>query len=173
MTGPKESDQYDDPTMPFVYLNMSKDEYARITEKTILTLLYVYDTHMADFDWLVRANDDTYLVMENMRSFLAHKCPTQKVVYGKVLRYYRHARKYTHGDNRRGFLQGGSGVLMSREAVRLFGAEMRRDPSFCVMLDGTAEDQEMSDCFRKLGVYPGETRDSLNRERFLMDSFAQ
>ena len=70
-------------------------------------------------------------------------------------------------------MQGGSGVLFSHESVRLFGKAMEMNSSFCVMLNGAAEDQEISDCFRKLNVYPGESRDELNRERFLMDTFAQ
>ena len=50
MTGPKLDTQYDDPTMPFVYLNIT-DLYERITEKTIQTLLYVNDNLKNDFDW--------------------------------------------------------------------------------------------------------------------------
>lgn len=61
MTGPKLKEQYDDPLMPFVYLNIT-DVYERITEKTIQTLMYVHDNYIEDFDWLVRANDDTYMV---------------------------------------------------------------------------------------------------------------
>jgi hypothetical protein len=31
----------------------------------------------------------------------------------------------------------------------------------------------MSNCYRKVGVYPGESRDSLKRERFLMNAFEE
>jgi len=109
--------------------------------------------------------------MENLRQFLANKCPSEKKVYGKILKYYRNKEIYTNGDNTRGFLQGGSGQLVSREAIRLFGEAMKEDANFCVLLMGEAEDQEMSNCFRKLNIYPGESRDELNRERFLMDPF--
>ena len=60
---------------------------------------------------------------------------------------------------------------MSREAFRLFGEAMKNDSKFCVLYQGTAEDQEISNCLRKLDIYPGETRDELMRERFLMDPF--
>ena len=172
MTGPKASDQYDDPRMPFVYLNIT-EQYQRITEKTIKTLMHVYEHLLSEFDWFVRANDDTYLILENLRSFLANKCPDEKVMYGKILRYYRFRNTYTNGNNTRGFVQGGTGVLFSRESVRLFGEAMKKDPTFCVMKMGQLEDQEISDCFRKLNIYPGETRDSADREQFLMDTFEQ
>ena len=57
--------------------------------------------------------------------------------------------------------------------MQRFAKEMRKNASFCVMIDGRTEDQEISDCFRKLNIYPGESRDELNRERFLMDTFEQ
>jgi hypothetical protein len=41
------------------------------------------------------------------------------------------------------------------------------------MLNGELEDQEISDCFRKLNVYPGETKDSLGRHRFFHDNYPQ
>ena len=171
ITGPKDKDQIDDPRMPFVYLNMT-DKYQSITEKTLKTIMYTYENLMDDFDWLVRANDDTFLILENLRSFLANKCRDERVIYGKILKMnYANRQIYTSGDNTRGFLQGGSGVLISNEAVKLFAQAMKNDSKFCTMIHGNLEDQEISDCLRKLNIYPGETRDHLNRERFFMDPF--
>ena len=172
MTGPKSPGQDDDPNIPFVYLNIT-DIYDRITEKALKTMEYIYDHLMDDFDWFVRANDDTYIIMENLRLFLANKCPDEKVIYGKILSYYRHKHRYNRGNNSAGFLQGGSGFLISRESLRLFVKEYKKDAKFCVMIAGSKEDQEICDCFRKINIYPGETRDSQNRERFLMDKFDQ
>ena len=172
MTGPKSPDQDDDPTIPFVYLNMT-DTYNRITEKALKTMEYIYDNLMDDFDWFIRTNDDTYIIMENLRLFLANKCSDENVIYGKILRYVANKNIYTSGNNSKGFLQGGSGFLISRESLRLFVREYKKDAKFCVMLSGTREDQEISDCFRKINIYPGETRDSQDRERFLMDRFDQ
>ena len=172
MTGPKELGQLDDPQFNFVYLNMT-DEYERITEKALLTFEYIYDNLMEEFDWFVRANDDTYIIMENLKLFLANKCPDEKIIYGKILKHLNNGEKYNAGDNSKGFLQGGSGFLISRESLRLFVESMRKDPDFCVMIAGELEDQEISNCFRKIDVYPGETRDELGRERFFMDKFRQ
>ena len=77
------------------------------------------------------------------------------------------------GDNSRGFIQGGSGWLSSREAIKRFGEAMKKDSNFCVCTNGALEDQEISDCYRKVDVYPGESRDEENRERFLMETFAE
>ena len=172
MTGPKQPEQKDDPNFEFVYLNMT-DNYERITEKALLTFEYIYDNLMEEFDWFVRANDDTYIIMENLKLFLANKCPDEKIIYGKILKHFRGSSLYKDGNNTKGFLQGGSGFLISRESLRLFVETMRKDPSFCVMLLGRLEDQEISNCFRKINIYPGETRDEFGRERFFMDQFHQ
>ena len=50
---------------------------------------------------------------------------------------------------------------------------MKRDATFCVCQNGQIEDQEISDFYRKVDVLPGESRDSENRERFLMNAFAE
>ena len=50
---------------------------------------------------------------------------------------------------------------------------MKENENFCIMIRGQWEDQEMSDCYRKINIYPGESRDSKIRERFLMDTFDQ
>jgi hypothetical protein len=70
-------------------------------------------------------------------------------------------------------IKGGSGWLASHEAIRLFGERYEKEPKFCVSITGFVEDQEMSNCYRKVGVYPGESRDSLKRERFLMNAFEE
>ena len=60
-------------------------------------------------------------------------------------------------------------MLISNKGVRLFAKNMRQDPVFCLMKYGQFEDREISDCFRKINIYPGETRDEMSRERFIMD----
>ena len=125
MTGPKSADQIDDPKMPFVYLNITED-YFRMTDKTLKTIEYVYDNLMNDFDWFVRANDDTYIIVENLRLFLADKCPNEKMNYGKVLQYVQLKQIYVSGNNSAGFHQGGAGVIISRESVRLFASSLKK-----------------------------------------------
>jgi len=125
MTGPKVAGQVDDPKMPFVYLNIT-DVYERITEKALKTIEYVYDNLMNEFDWFVRANDDTYIIMENLHLFLANRCSDEKVMYGKVLKHFRLKNKLVSGNNSAGFLQGGSGVLISHESLRMFASSMKK-----------------------------------------------
>jgi glycoprotein-N-acetylgalactosamine 3-beta-galactosyltransferase len=114
--------------------------------------------------------------MENLKTFLAHKCPDSRVMYGKRLRYFSRPpyNDTFYGENiEQGFIQGGAGWLISKETVKLFVETQNKDPNFCVMKRGQLEDQEICNCFRKLNIFPGETRDDEWRERFLMDKFEQ
>ena len=86
MTSPKAPGQIDDPSMPFVYLNIT-DIKDKLTDKHISVVMYVYDNYLKDFDWFLYANDDTYIAMENLRLFLGNKCPTEKSLYGRVMRH--------------------------------------------------------------------------------------
>ena len=63
MTGPKNNKIKDDPNIPFVYLNIT-DKYELITNKAIETMRYIYENHLNDFDWYLRANDDTYSIAQ-------------------------------------------------------------------------------------------------------------
>ena len=175
MTGPKNKAINDDPTIPFVYLNIS-DKYELITNKAIETMRYIYKNHLDDFDWYLRANDDTYIVMENLKLFLADKCADSMEMYGKTLRYFMGPpfNETFFGENiENGFIQGGAGWLISRDSVKLFIETLNKNPKFCVMIRGQLEDQEICNCFRKLNIFPAETRDDEFRERFLMDKFEQ
>jgi len=163
--------------MPFVYLDMvdSKDN---LTEKHIRTIMHVHANYMNDFDWYISTNDDTYIVMENLKLFVQDKCPNERKLYGKVMRYglthvTDNGKEFHNDTNSQGFVQGGTGFVASREAIRQFAEAMKNDSKFCVNGNGWYEDQEISACYRKVGVYPGETRDGENRERFLMYGFAE
>lgn len=175
MTGPKDEKIQEDPTVPFVHLNIS-DKYELITNKAIETMKYIYDNHLNDFDWYLRANDDTFIIMENLKTFLADKCPDSKKMYGKALRYFMKEpfiREFSGENIDKGFIQGGAGWLISRESLKLFIETMRKDSQFCVMKRGQLEDQEICNCFRRINILTSDSRDREYKERFLMDKFEQ
>jgi len=134
MAGHKSTFKDVDPkymSMPYVFLNITSDIKFYLTDKHIGSIMHVYDNYMNKFDWFIYANDDTFIAMDNLKLFLKDKCPFEPKLYGRVMKYDQERVKiYTSGNNSRGFLQGGCGILESHEAIRRFGDAMKKDPRF-------------------------------------------
>jgi len=56
--------------------------YGHLTQKSTLALQYVYENFFNDFDWFVKADDDTYLFVDNLKSFLKEKNTSEPVTFG-------------------------------------------------------------------------------------------
>ena len=135
MTGPKSSEQQDDPDMPFVYLNIT-DTLARLTDKHIATIMHVYNNFMNEFDWFLYANDDTYIAMENLKYFVKDKCPNEGKLYGKVMKHPSWDKEtLKSGDNSRGFIQGGSGWLERERMSKRIGFPCKSSLSAYIISD--------------------------------------
>ncbi|CAF3721413.1 unnamed protein product [Adineta steineri] len=129
--------------------------YDHLTQKTTLAFLFAYEKYFNDFDWFVKADDDTYLIVENLKAFLSQKNPSEPVTFG--YNYKVHVPK--------GFHAGGASYALSRESLRRFN-EAHKDPNSTCLKDGGGEDVEIARCLRTKDVYPGQSLDKQNRELF-------
>lgn len=131
--------------------------------KTRRSLQYLYKNHFTHADWFLKADDDTFVVLENLRYFLADKDPNRPVYYG------RHFKTYT---NKEGYMSGGAGYVMSKAALKKIVTESLTDPEICPSEEavdqypGIAEDIAVGYCMEVVNVTAGDTRDSRGRERF-------
>ena len=53
-----------------------------LTEKVNTALLFAHQHYLNDFDWFVKADDDTYIILDNLRAFLAKQNATEPVTFG-------------------------------------------------------------------------------------------
>lgn len=130
-----------------------EEKYTNLTAKVLEALKYVHKNALGEFDWLLKADDDTYVIMENLKSFLANRCSNDNHTYGF---------NFNNGEL---YHSGGGGYLVSRETVRALGNALESNASFCSMSQGY-EDLEVAGCLHKLNVTLGESRDEMGRERF-------
>ena len=100
----------------------------------------------------MKADDDTYVIVENLRYMLSTHSPTDPVYFG------HHFKVIV----KQGYCSGGSGYVLSREALARYG---KRSKNLCAKDQG-AEDVEMGKCMETLQVKMGDSRDALGRTRF-------
>ncbi|ELU14126.1 hypothetical protein CAPTEDRAFT_4255 [Capitella teleta] len=142
---------HEDPDFPTIKIEV---EHGRdhLTAKTMAAFDYIYKHYYDQADWFLKADDDTYVIVENLRYLLSAHKPTEPVYFG------HHFKVIV----RQGYFSGGGGYAVSKEALRRFG---ERSKDFCAADQG-AEDVEWGRCMEKLQVKTGDSRDTLGRSRF-------
>ncbi|XP_074543047.1 glycoprotein-N-acetylgalactosamine 3-beta-galactosyltransferase 1-like isoform X2 [Halichoeres trimaculatus] len=121
--------------------------------KTIRAFQYIYKNHMDDADWFLKADDDTFVVVENLR-YLLSKFDTEKPLY-----MGRRFRPFIS----QGYMSGGAGYALSKEALRRFvkGFDSGECTHFSVI-----EDLALGKCMETMKVEPVDTRDDRGRQTF-------
>ena len=141
-----------DPSFPAIGLDV-KEGRENLWPKTRAAWDYIYDHHLEDADWFMKADDDTFVIIENLRHQVAKLNPEDPHYLG------RHFKPFG------GYNSGGAGYVFSRESVRRFKKALG-DTSLC-KTESFAEDVEVGKCLHAMGVKPDYTRDSSGRETFM------
>ncbi|CAJ0598044.1 unnamed protein product [Cylicocyclus nassatus] len=70
---------------------------------------WIYNNVLDDYDWFLKADDDTYVHMDNLRALLASYSPYDAFSIG---------HQFKNGSDFATYHSGGAGYVLSREAVR-------------------------------------------------------
>ncbi|KAI1719550.1 fringe-like domain-containing protein [Ditylenchus destructor] len=143
-------------TLPSVDVGV-KEGREHLWGKTKRAFQYIYKNELDNYDWFLKADDDTYVILENLRFMLLAYSPKEPIYFGCKFKPFV----------KQGYMSGGSGYVLSREAVRRFVAEAIPDSSRCKKSDSGAEDAEIGKCLANVGVVAGDSRDSNGRHRML------
>ena len=144
-----------DPDLSAVQLNVTEG-YNKLWAKTKKAFQYVYSNHFQDYDWYLKADDDTFMIVENLRYLLKDFDTNKPIFFGRKFKPF----------TKQGFFSGGAGYVLSKEALKRFVETGLDDPDLCRQDDGGAEDVEIAKCMVKLGVEAGDSRDLEGKKRF-------
>ncbi|KAM9252275.1 glycoprotein-N-acetylgalactosamine 3-beta-galactosyltransferase 1-B-like [Cariama cristata] len=121
--------------------------------KTIHAFQYVHRHHLDQADWFLKADDDTFVVVANLRWLLATHRPDRPVYFGKRFKPFA----------KQGYMSGGAGYVLSKEALRRLVAAFA---SGTCSHTSAVEDVALGQCLEKVGVEAGDSRDTQGRETF-------
>lgn len=149
------------------------DDHAHMWGKEKLMLQFIHKHFLNDYDWFFKGDDDTFLMVDNLRFLLSAYSTDDPIYFGY---------KFNTTVHKRGYYSGGAGYALSRKTVQIFVEKILSNPDFfqknsindnkdgiChIETDQRIEDWEISICLDQYNVYAGDGRDVLKRERFLM-----
>ncbi|XP_053614004.1 glycoprotein-N-acetylgalactosamine 3-beta-galactosyltransferase 1-like isoform X2 [Plodia interpunctella] len=145
-----------DQRLPTVKLQTHEGKFM-LWGKTQAAMRYIYTNYLNQAEWFLKADDDTYVIVENLKYMLNDYNTNDPIYFGYKIRL---------GSTKNGYFSGGASYVLSREALtRLVSKGL--DPKLCNTSPiGYAEDLDLTLCLDKLGVTPMDSRDEYERGRF-------
>jgi len=148
-----------EPNLPVIKLDGLHEGRDNLWGKTKQAFKYVHEHYRDQADWFMKADDDTYVIVENLRYMLENYNSSQPIYFGCKFKPYV----------RQGYMSGGAGYVLSKEALDRFvnRALADKEQVICKTRDHTgAEDVEMGKCLENVNVVAGDSRDAMGRGRF-------
>ena len=106
-----------------------------LTAKTMKAFQVAYKTYKDKVDWYVKADDDTYFIMENLHYLLSHYDPSKPVYLGHTSQDFL----------KNGYNSGGAGYVLSKAATQMLAEKGDGFPKSCPV-DGGTEDLDIGRC---------------------------
>lgn len=156
-----------------VHIPLVAYDHAHLWDKSRKSFQYLLK-HYPDYDWYYKADDDTYLILENLRAFLARQSLDEPLLFGHRFMFPENVAMraapdlYLDFKSKYGpwiYTSGGSGYVINNILLKNMVDHMNQSHCFPNRLT-IAEDAAASFCARYAGGYVPETRDRMHRNRF-------
>uniref|UniRef100_A0A8C4Q528 Glycoprotein-N-acetylgalactosamine 3-beta-galactosyltransferase 1 n=1 Tax=Eptatretus burgeri TaxID=7764 RepID=A0A8C4Q528_EPTBU len=141
-----------DTSFPAIGLNTSEGR-SKLYLKTIKAFEFIHDNYLDKADWFLKVDDDTYVIVENLKLILSKHNPEKALYFGKHFKMHI----------KQGYMSGGAGYLLSKQALKRYICGVREKKCNQKSID---EDVEIGRCLEIMAVQPVDTRDKFTRETF-------
>ena len=145
-----------------------KDNFARLRQ----AFKYVYTNHIDEFDWFLKTNDDSFIILENLRHMLFQYETDWPLVIGQrflkevllsPFRFYnfltnRSQKDYMIGD-----------YVLSKRAFNRLLEDAFTNPEICKN-SASDDDQAVAECLEHINVLKIDGVDEKNRGRFFRNN---
>ena len=115
-----------------LYVKTKEDKF-HLTIKVLRCFEYLYKHFWNQFDWILKADDDSYILVENLRHLLSHYNPSEPGYLGY------HMKPHMHN----GYMDGGSGFVISKGAFQRL-AEKCFQPTPCYKTNINFKDDDVA-----------------------------
>ncbi|KAL5961675.1 Glycoprotein-N-acetylgalactosamine 3-beta-galactosyltransferase 1 [Taenia solium] len=110
----------DDIYLPSIKV-VNEESRSILWEKMRQAMIYIYRNSLTDYDFFMKADDDTFVIVENLRFFLSNQDPNIPILMGRRFNY-----------SVEGFFpSGGAGYVLSRGALKLIVEGILNGASAC------------------------------------------
>ncbi|GAB6032350.1 hypothetical protein CHUAL_010987 [Chamberlinius hualienensis] len=134
------------------------DGRLKLWSKTKEAFKYIFENHIEEADWFLKADTDTYVIMENLRYLLSTQTPNKPQYVGCIIRLF-----YSEGYN-----SGGAGYLLNRLALKKLVSRGYNNKR-CYAANSFAEigeDVSLGYCMALIKIPPSVTTDERGKNRF-------
>lgn len=121
--------------------------------KTIKAFQYVHEHYFDEADWFMKADDDTYVALDNLRWLLSKYNPEKPIYFGRRFKPFV----------KQGYMSGGAGYVLSKEALKRFVDAFKNNK--CTH-SSSIEDLALGKCMESINVEAGDSRDTSAKETF-------
>uniref|UniRef100_A0A0N5CAI5 N-acetylgalactosaminide beta-1,3-galactosyltransferase n=1 Tax=Strongyloides papillosus TaxID=174720 RepID=A0A0N5CAI5_STREA len=154
------SDDEDIPAIKAFRDDHYRYSYAKIDH----AFRYVYKHYIDKYDWFLKIDCDTYVVMENLRMLLLKKDPNEHYYSG--FHHNLNVNKPPFKLKNLRYAQGG-GYVMSKKTLSLLVTKGLGNKKYCRIEDDGFEDVEIGICLYNLNVKLDVGRDKYDRIAYL------
>jgi hypothetical protein len=143
--------------------------YRALWQRMRAILAYIYQHYMKDFDYFHLCGDDTFVIVENLRAYVASPSIANLTLTGQPFLggFWSHWRDQVQGEpDNFYYMGGGAGYTLNAKSLQLY-AEHALTNCSQNRNDNAMEDLFVSWCFReRLNVVGWDTRDEQEAHRY-------